>query len=142
HDLVTDQEAPTEFALMAKTSVESEVFDNSPCFKNCKKNTEILNSKITDLTDKLCDSKNMLFHYKAGLSQVEGIPEFADDTVTDYSRPSPAIESTSDDAQNRNPSVPEIEASPSTISSKPFIKEVPRTTLMTKAIGTVAALGT
>nr|GEV70000.1 ribonuclease H-like domain-containing protein [Tanacetum cinerariifolium] len=36
------------------------------------KNTESLNSKITDLTDKLCDSKNMLFHYKAGLSQVEG----------------------------------------------------------------------
>nr|GFC71319.1 ribonuclease H-like domain-containing protein [Tanacetum cinerariifolium] len=28
-----------------------------------------------------------------------GIPEFTDDTVTDYSRPSPAIESTSDDAQ-------------------------------------------
>nr|GEX32635.1 integrase, catalytic region, zinc finger, CCHC-type, peptidase aspartic, catalytic [Tanacetum cinerariifolium] len=53
-----------------------------------------------------------------------GIPEFADDTVTDYSRPSPAIESTSDDAQNRNPFVPEIEASPSTISSKPFIKFV------------------
>nr|GEV07350.1 putative ribonuclease H-like domain-containing protein [Tanacetum cinerariifolium] len=52
------------------------------------------------------------------------IPELADDTVTDYSRPSPAIESTSDDAQNRNPSVLEIEASPSTISSKPFIKFV------------------
>nr|GFD62793.1 hypothetical protein [Tanacetum cinerariifolium] len=42
-----------------------------------------------------------------------GLPEFKDDTVTDYSWPSPAIESTSDDAQNRNPSVIEIEASPS-----------------------------
>nr|GEZ03059.1 hypothetical protein [Tanacetum cinerariifolium] len=41
-----------------------------------------------------------------------GILEFKDDIVTNYSRPSPAIESTSDDAQNRNPS----EASPSTIS--------------------------
>nr|GEY80838.1 ubiquitin hydrolase [Tanacetum cinerariifolium] len=39
-------------------------------------------------------------------------------------RPSPAIESTSDDAQNRNPSVTETEASPSTISPKPFIKFV------------------
>nr|GEU80347.1 hypothetical protein [Tanacetum cinerariifolium] len=48
--------------------------------------------------------------------------EFADDTITDYSRHSPAIESTSDDAQNRNPSVTETEASPSTISPKPFIK--------------------
>nr|GEX11816.1 reverse transcriptase domain-containing protein [Tanacetum cinerariifolium] len=203
HALVADQEAPTEFALMAKTSAESEVFDNSPCSKNCKKNTESLNSKITDLTDKLCDSENMLFHYKAGLPQVEGrlvefknqeikfcekirvlefniegktnsiglkrprqpskeskirqeqggvriqccssppltspaqvysppkkdlswtgIPEFVDDTVTNYSRPSPAIESTSDDAQNRNSPVPEIESSPSTISSKPFFKFV------------------
>nr|GFB41150.1 hypothetical protein [Tanacetum cinerariifolium] len=65
HTLVADEEAPIEFALMAKISAESEVFDNSLCSKNCKKNTESLNSKITDLTDKLCDNKNMLFHYKA-----------------------------------------------------------------------------
>nr|GFA41378.1 hypothetical protein [Tanacetum cinerariifolium] len=38
--------------------------------------------------------------------------------------PSPTIESTSDDAQNRNPSVTKSEASPSTISPKPFIKFV------------------
>nr|GFB88593.1 hypothetical protein [Tanacetum cinerariifolium] len=68
HALVANEEAPTEFALMAKTSTDSKVFDNTLCSKNCKKNTESLNSKITDLTDKLCDSKNMLFHYKAGLS--------------------------------------------------------------------------
>nr|GFA35948.1 ribonuclease H-like domain-containing protein [Tanacetum cinerariifolium] len=48
------------------------------------------------------------------------LPEFKDDIVTDYSRPSPTIESTSDDAQNKNPS----EASPSTISPKSFIKFV------------------
>nr|GEU53918.1 ribonuclease H-like domain-containing protein [Tanacetum cinerariifolium] len=51
-----------------------------------------------------------------------GLPEFKDDTVTDYSRHSPAIESTSDDGQNRNPS--KTKASPSTISPKPFIKFV------------------
>nr|GFC92403.1 hypothetical protein [Tanacetum cinerariifolium] len=51
-----------------------------------------------------------------------GLPEFKNDTVTDYSRPSPVIESTSDNAQNRNPSVTETKASPSTISHKPFIK--------------------
>nr|GFA58171.1 hypothetical protein [Tanacetum cinerariifolium] len=50
------------------------------------------------------------------------LPEFKDDTVTDYSRPLPAIESTSDDAQNRNPSVTKTKASPSTISPKSFIK--------------------
>nr|GEU86789.1 hypothetical protein [Tanacetum cinerariifolium] len=72
HALVADEEAPKEFALMAKTSVESEVFDNSLCSKTCKKNTDSLNSKITELTNKLSDSKNMLYHYKLGLSQVEG----------------------------------------------------------------------
>nr|GEY66351.1 hypothetical protein [Tanacetum cinerariifolium] len=103
HALVADEEAPTEFALMAKTSVESEVFDNSLCSKAYKKNTNSLN-------------------------------KFADDTVTvtDYSRPSPAIESTSDDAQNRNPSVTETEASPSIISPKPFIKFVKATDRLTE----------
>nr|GEU92374.1 hypothetical protein [Tanacetum cinerariifolium] len=52
------------------------------------------------------------------------LPEFADDTVTDYSRPSPTVESTIDDLQNRNPSVTKTGASPSTIISKPFIKFV------------------
>nr|GEX44942.1 ribonuclease H-like domain-containing protein [Tanacetum cinerariifolium] len=50
HALVADEEAPIEFALMTKTSAESE-----------------------------------------DLSWI-GLPEFADDTVTDYSRPSPAVE--------------------------------------------------
>nr|GFA80247.1 ribonuclease H-like domain-containing protein [Tanacetum cinerariifolium] len=100
HALVADEEAPTEFALMAKTSVDSEVFDNSLCSKACNKNTDSLNSKITELTDKLSDTKDMIYHYKLGLSQVE------------------------DDLQNKNPSVTETEASPSTISSKPFINFV------------------
>nr|GEX68442.1 hypothetical protein [Tanacetum cinerariifolium] len=221
HALVADEEAPTGFALMAKTGAESEVFDSSLCSKACKKNTDSLNSKITELTDKLFDAKNMIYHYKLALAQVEarlakhrnqelkyckkirvlefntesstdcienlkkelelikkekegldsklagfqtaskdldsllesqrldknkeglgysdvppppaqvysppkkdlswtGLPEFKDDIVTDYSRPSPAIESTLDDAQNRNPS----EASPSTILPKSFIKFV------------------
>nr|GEX45551.1 hypothetical protein [Tanacetum cinerariifolium] len=53
-----------------------------------------------------------------------GIPEFADDTVTDYSRPTPTptVESSPDDAQNRNPFVTATEALPYTISPKPFIK--------------------
>nr|GEX90769.1 ribonuclease H-like domain-containing protein [Tanacetum cinerariifolium] len=57
----------------------------------------------------------------------KGFPKFADDTATNYSRPSPAIESTSDDLQNRNPSVTETGASPSNIVSKPFIKFVKAT---------------
>nr|GEW23954.1 hypothetical protein [Tanacetum cinerariifolium] len=61
------------------------------------------------------------------LKALMAIDGFADDTVTDYSRPSLAIEITSDDAQNRNPSVTETEASPSIISPKPFIKFVKET---------------
>nr|GEW83868.1 hypothetical protein [Tanacetum cinerariifolium] len=45
-----------------------------------------------------------------------GLPEFADDTITKYSRPSPAIKSNSDDFQNRKPYVAETGAS----SSKNF----------------------
>nr|GEY11832.1 ribonuclease H-like domain-containing protein [Tanacetum cinerariifolium] len=52
-----------------------------------------------------------------------GLPEFKDDTVTDYSRPAPTVESSPDDAQNRNSSVTK-EASPSTISPISFIKLV------------------
>nr|GFA48711.1 hypothetical protein [Tanacetum cinerariifolium] len=51
-----------------------------------------------------------------------GLPECADDIVTDYSRPSPTVESTSEDDQNRNPSVFKNVASP--ITPKPFIKFV------------------
>nr|GEY82124.1 putative reverse transcriptase, RNA-dependent DNA polymerase [Tanacetum cinerariifolium] len=51
-----------------------------------------------------------------------GLPEFADDTVTDYSRPSPTIESTSEEGQNKNFSTSEDVASH--ITPKPFVKFV------------------
>nr|GFB61854.1 hypothetical protein [Tanacetum cinerariifolium] len=41
------------------------------CSKSCKKNTDSLNSKITELTDTLGDIENMLFYYKLALAQVE-----------------------------------------------------------------------
>nr|GEW16478.1 hypothetical protein [Tanacetum cinerariifolium] len=196
--IVADEEAPTEFVLMAKTSAESEVFDNSLCSKafearlaehrnqevkycekirvlefkvesraNCiesltkeleliKKEKEGLDSKLAGFQtaskdlDSLLESQR-LDKNKEGLgysavppppAQVysppkkdlswTGLSKFANDTVTDYSRPSPDIESTSDDAQNRNPSVTEPEASPSTISPKPFIKFVKATDRLTE----------
>nr|GFB65284.1 ribonuclease H-like domain-containing protein [Tanacetum cinerariifolium] len=51
-----------------------------------------------------------------------GLPECADDIVTDYSRPSPTVESILEDDQSRNTSVSENVTSP--ITSKPFIKFV------------------
>nr|GEW92874.1 hypothetical protein [Tanacetum cinerariifolium] len=216
-------EAPIEFALMANTSTESKVFDNSLCSNDCKKNNDSLNSKITNLTDKLFDAKNLIHHYKLALAQVEsrlveykerevkycekirtlefynnsnkecieilkkkleilkqekdgvdgklvglliaskdldnliksqrenkkkeglgysavppplaqlyssskkdlswtGLPECKDDTVTDYSRHEPNVESSPDDAKKRNPSVSKTVNSP--ISPKPFVKFV------------------
>nr|GEW75211.1 hypothetical protein [Tanacetum cinerariifolium] len=69
-----------------------------------------------------------------------GLPEFADDTITDYSRPSPSIEidpylgnnkwpspsieSNSSDLQSNNSSVPELGESSKSIMSKPMIKFV------------------
>nr|GEY59541.1 ribonuclease H-like domain-containing protein [Tanacetum cinerariifolium] len=174
HALVADQEALIEFALMAKSSSKNEVFDNSLCSKACKKNTDSLNTKIVELSEKLSDSKTMLYHYKLGLSRVEarlvefknqeikfcekirglefnvesknnrierltneleelkkekegldskliGLPEFADDTITDYSRPSPSIESKSNNLQSSNSSVFKNGESSSSILSKHVI---------------------
>nr|GEW42633.1 hypothetical protein [Tanacetum cinerariifolium] len=53
-----------------------------------------------------------------------GLPEFADDTVTDYSRPSPTVESTSGDDQNINSYAFENGESTDSILSKPAVKFV------------------
>nr|GEY67776.1 hypothetical protein [Tanacetum cinerariifolium] len=53
-----------------------------------------------------------------------GLPECADDTVTDYSRPSPTIESTSGDDQNRNSYTFENGESTDSILSKSAAKFV------------------
>nr|GEY16398.1 hypothetical protein [Tanacetum cinerariifolium] len=203
HALIADEETPTEFALMAKTSAESEVFDNSLCSKaslaqvesrlaehriqelkycekirvlefktessaDCieslkkeleliKKEKEGLDSKLTGFQTALKDLNSLLKSQrldknKEGLrysvvppppAQIysppkkdmswTGLPECADDTVTDYSWPAPTIESFPDDAQNRNPSVTKTEASPSTILPKPFIKFVKENNSPTKS---------
>ncbi|GJZ42231.1 hypothetical protein Tco_0589117 [Tanacetum coccineum] len=68
-----EEEAPTEFDLMAKSSSSSdnEVYDDSFCSKSCRKNTESLNTKINKLNEELSNSESDLFNYKRGLSQVE-----------------------------------------------------------------------
>nr|GEZ17296.1 hypothetical protein [Tanacetum cinerariifolium] len=71
HALIVDEVAPTEFALMANTSAESKVFDNSLCSKDYNKNNDSLNSKITYPTNKLFDANNLIYHYKLALAQVE-----------------------------------------------------------------------
>nr|GFA68722.1 hypothetical protein [Tanacetum cinerariifolium] len=64
---------------------------------------------------------NLYLSLKKDLSWT-GLPEFVDDTVTDYSRPSPIIASTSAEGQNKDSSTYEDVASPN--PPKPFLKFV------------------
>nr|GEY00513.1 hypothetical protein [Tanacetum cinerariifolium] len=141
HALIADEETPTEFALMAKTNAECEVFDSSLCSKDCKKSIDSLN-RLAQVEARLGEHRSQELKYyekirvlefktRSGANCIENLKKDLellkkekDDTVTDYSRPSPAIESTSDDAQNKNPSITNTEASPSIISPKPFINFV------------------
>nr|GEV67323.1 hypothetical protein [Tanacetum cinerariifolium] len=144
HALVADEEAHTEFPLMA----------NSLCSKDCKKNNDSLN-RLAQVESRLVEHKDREIKYcekiiglefrtesnndyieilkkelktlkkeKEGNLSWTGLPEFADDTVTDYSRPSPTMESTSGDDKNRISSILETNTSPSSITPKPFIKFV------------------
>nr|GEV67086.1 hypothetical protein [Tanacetum cinerariifolium] len=118
-----------------------------------RKNIENLIIKIRKLKEELSDSENKLCHYKIGLSQVEArlvefktqeikfcekirglekdvetrLSEFVDDTVIDYSRPTPSIDSSksnTSDLQSSNFSVFEHGESSGSIMSKPMIKQV------------------
>nr|GEV76207.1 hypothetical protein [Tanacetum cinerariifolium] len=125
HALVVDEEVPTEYSFMAKSSSSSdnEVYDDSFCSKSCRKNTKNLNTKISKLNEELSDYETDLYNYKRenfenaskdldrlfeycavlpppaqvysppkkDLSWM-GLPEFVDDTVTNYTRPTPSID--------------------------------------------------
>nr|GFB62943.1 hypothetical protein [Tanacetum cinerariifolium] len=69
HALAADEETPTEFALMA--NIENKVFDNFFCSKDCKKNTDSLNTKINDLKNHLSKDNNYWYHYKLRVAQLE-----------------------------------------------------------------------
>ncbi|GJS76214.1 putative ribonuclease H-like domain-containing protein [Tanacetum coccineum] len=97
-----DDVAPIEFALMAmsSSSLDNEVYDDSYCSKSCRKISENLNTKISKIIEELSDCETDMYNYKRGLSQVEarkdlswtGLPEFVDDTVTDYTRSTPSVD--------------------------------------------------
>nr|GEZ35149.1 uncharacterized mitochondrial protein AtMg00810-like [Tanacetum cinerariifolium] len=140
HALVADEVAPTEFALMANTSAESKKIET------LKQEKEGVDGKLTGLLTASKNLDNLIKIQRSdknkdglGYSVVPppppqlysspkkdlswtGLLEFANDTVTDYSRPSPTVESTSGDDQIKNPSASENVASP--ITPNPFIKFV------------------
>nr|GEV53060.1 hypothetical protein [Tanacetum cinerariifolium] len=67
HALVANEVAPTEFSLMANTSAEGKVFDNSLCSKDCKKNNNSLNkSRLVEYKErevKYCEKIRTLEFY-------------------------------------------------------------------------------
>nr|GEX26030.1 hypothetical protein [Tanacetum cinerariifolium] len=131
HALVVDKEAPTKYALMAKSISENKI-------RGLEFNVESKNNRIERLTNELEELKKE----KEGLdSKLTGFQSASkdldtllgsqktdknkeDDTITDYSRPSPSIESISNDLQSSNSSVFENEESTISIFFKPEIKFV------------------
>nr|GEU49821.1 ribonuclease H-like domain-containing protein [Tanacetum cinerariifolium] len=165
HALVADEEAPIEFALMAKSSSENKIRglefkveskDNTierltKELEEIKKEKEGLDSKLTGFQSASKDLDTLLGSQRSdknkeglGYSTVPPppaqvysppkkdiswteLPEFADDTITDYSRPSPSIESNSSDLQSSDSFVSEKGDSLESIMSKPIIKFVKST---------------
>nr|GEW14067.1 hypothetical protein [Tanacetum cinerariifolium] len=133
HALAADDEAPTEFALMAKSSSSSEnkvearlVEFKEQEIKFCEKirglerDVEVRNNKIEYLENELEQVKKE----KEGLdNKLTGLPEFVDDPVTDYSRPTPSIDESKCNTSN-NFSVFEHRESSGSIMLKPMIKFV------------------
>nr|GEV45933.1 putative reverse transcriptase domain-containing protein [Tanacetum cinerariifolium] len=128
HALVAEKEAPIEFALMVNTSGESKELAG---FQTASKDLDSLVESQRLDKNKEGLGYSAVSHPPAQIYSSPkkdmpwtGLPEFKDDTVTNYRRSAPTIESSPDDAQNRNPSITKTEASPSTISPKSFIKFV------------------
>nr|GEU53350.1 putative ribonuclease H-like domain-containing protein [Tanacetum cinerariifolium] len=114
--LVANEEALTEFALMAKSSSSS---------KNEEVKELIRIKKVLD-TVQFPPPAQVYSPLKKDMSWT-GLPEFVDDTVTDYSRHTPSIyssKSNTSDLQNSSFSVSEHRESSSSIMSKPMIKFV------------------
>nr|GEV30739.1 ribonuclease H-like domain-containing protein [Tanacetum cinerariifolium] len=142
HALVADEEeVPTEYALMAKSSSSSD--NESP-----ERDIKLKDNKIEYLMNELEEIKtrrvwdlmsivlsHLLRHKSIYLLRKDlswmGLPEFVNDTVTDYTRPTPSIDvskSVSNELEERwksnNPSLFEQGGSSSNVMSKPMIKFV------------------
>nr|GEU55656.1 hypothetical protein [Tanacetum cinerariifolium] len=146
HALVAGDEAPTEFALMAKSSSSSKnkvyhmlrldllnlkhkKLSSVKKIRGLERDVEVRNNKIEYLMNELEQFPPPAQVYsppKKDLSWT-GLPEFVDDTVTNYSRHAPSIDTSkcnSSDLQSSNFSVTEHVESSDSIMSKPMIKFV------------------
>nr|GEY08428.1 hypothetical protein [Tanacetum cinerariifolium]GEY65247.1 hypothetical protein [Tanacetum cinerariifolium] len=88
-----------------------------------RESSSIIISKPAIKSDSLKGNSGTKLEDSVRTKRSRGLPEFTDDTITDYSRPSPTIEGNTDDT-NRNSSATETRESSSIIISKPAIKFV------------------
>nr|GFB38059.1 ubiquitin hydrolase [Tanacetum cinerariifolium] len=91
-----------------------------------RKEKESLDNKLTGFENALKDLDNLLGSQRSDKNK-EGLPEFVDDTVTDYSRPTPSIDASKcnkSELQSSKFSVFEHGESSDSIMSKPMIKFV------------------
>nr|GEW34119.1 reverse transcriptase domain-containing protein [Tanacetum cinerariifolium] len=88
-----------------------------------KKEKEGLDSKLIGFKSAAKDLDTLLGSQRSDMNK-EGLLEFANDTITNYSRPSPSIESNSSNLQSKNSFVSELGESLESIMSKPMIKFV------------------
>nr|GFB37789.1 hypothetical protein [Tanacetum cinerariifolium] len=133
HALVADGEVPTEFALMAnienkEVKLEKDGLDVklAGLLKASKNLDHLFKSQRSDQVKEGVAynvvpplAADLYLFPKKDLSWT-GLPKFMDDTVTDYSRPSPTVVSTSAEGQNKDSSTTEDLASPT--PPKPFVK--------------------
>nr|GEW27630.1 reverse transcriptase domain-containing protein [Tanacetum cinerariifolium] len=96
--------------------------------KDCIDAFETLKKKLAEASILIVPDWNLPFNLMCDASDFaigavlgQRLPEFADDTITDYTRPSPSIESNPNDLQNNSSSVFEIRESTCGILSKPEI---------------------
>nr|GEW72270.1 copia protein [Tanacetum cinerariifolium] len=90
-----------------------------------KKEKEGLDSKLTSFKSATKDLENLIRSQRSDkIKEGLGLPEFEDYTITNYTRPSPSVESNLNDLQNNSSSISRNEESHSSILSKPEIKFV------------------
>nr|GEW35417.1 retrovirus-related Pol polyprotein from transposon TNT 1-94 [Tanacetum cinerariifolium] len=156
HALVVDkEEVPTEYALMAKSSSS---LDNENELEEVKKEKESIDFKIENFENALKDIDKLLGSQKqdkdmkgVGFNKYcvvppppaqvysppkndlswMGLPEFVDDTITNYTRPTPSIDVSKSVSKvqkerwkSNNPSFFEQGGSSGNVVSKPMIKFV------------------
>nr|GFC49128.1 hypothetical protein [Tanacetum cinerariifolium] len=116
HALVADGESPTEFSLMANNENKEEQ-QRCSLLKSLKVLENIIKSQRSEKVKEGVGYNVVpppaadLYPYPKKDLSWTGLPEFVDDNVTDYSRPSPTIVSTPAEDQNKDTSTSEDVAS-------------------------------